>query len=439
MTDRPRAGTSFPLFRSYLLYGGVGAVAFYLLLSISLMQEVRSALYDQYVGHLTEKARSLYQDIERDFLTPNHLSFADLARDRSRLRQQLDAELDAAVASDFNLARVKMFSTEGIVLYDHERPGNEGKIYGNFGEPLFQGALQGRIASIVEEDGEGRFMEVCLPIVAPASGQVMGVLEIYEDVSRFEAEVYRALRQALLWPSLIFLLFNLVLGFLVAKADRIITADTELLHEIRRKMEKYLSSATVEAIWSAVIGKQPLFAGRRQTLVIWFSDIRGFTSFAEQHEPETVVAELNRILELQARVIHEHGGVVDKFVGDAVMATFAGDRFEAAVRAGLAVQDAIRHTPGISLRVGIGVHVGEVVVGSIGSEERRDYTAIGDPVNTGSRLCGLARPGEIVVSGAVWEGLPASHAGIFRPRPAAGLKGKSAAIALYSSLDEAPP
>lgn len=54
--------------------------------------------------------------------------------------------------------------------------------------------------------------------------------------------------------------------------------------------------------------------------MVWFSDIRGFTSYAEQHEPEMVVAELNRILELQAEIIHEHGGIIDKFVGDEVMA-----------------------------------------------------------------------------------------------------------------------
>lgn len=432
MTDRHRLGKPFPLFRYYLLYGGVGAAIFYLLLFFSFIQAERQALHEQYIRHLTEKTISLYQDIERDFLVPNQLSFADLALDRGSLRKQFDAELDAIVLNDFSLAKVKMFTADGIVIYDHERPENEGLPYASIGEPLFQGALQGRTAATLEVDGNSRFMEVCLPIVAPGSNRVLGILELYEDVTRFEAEVYRALKQALLVPTIIFLLFNLVLCLLVIKADRIISADTELLHSIRRNMEKYLSSSTIEAIWTAVTGKLPLFTGHRQSLVVWFSDIRGFTSFAEQHEPEMVVAELNRILELQAEIIHEYGGIIDKFVGDEVMATFAGNRADSAVGAALAVMAAIHGKTDLLFQVGIGIHAGEAVVGSIGSDARRDYTAIGDTINTGARLCGAASPGEIIISEEVMGQLPHEVAGVFHQRPAASLKGKAATISTYS-------
>lgn len=426
----------FLLLRYYLLYGGLGAVVFYLLLIFSFTQAERMALYDQYIQHLTAKAQILYQDIDRDFLAPRQVELGGLAQGPPALLRELDAELDVLVRSDFNLARVKLFSAEGITLYDHEHPENLGQRYASWGEPGFQSALQGRAASSLEVDGNGRFMEICLPVLAPGTNRVLGVLELYEDVGRFEGQVYLALRQALLAPTLIFVVFNLILALLVAKADRIIAAETGLLHAIRQNMEKYLSRSAIEAIWTAVSGKLHLFTGKRQSLVVWFSDIRGFTAFSEQNEPEKVVAELNRILELQEEIIHREGGVVDKFIGDAVMATFAADAAESAVRVGLAVLAAVRGQKDLPFRLGIGIHAGDAVVGTIGSDARRDYTAIGDTVNTASRLCGVASPGEVVISGEVCRELSPEQASRFKPRHLSGLKGKAAAIEAFSCCGE---
>lgn len=138
--------------------------------------------------------------------------------------------------------------------------------------------------------------------------------------------------------------------------------------------------------------------GSRQRVAILFSDLRGFTRYAEDLPPEQLVAELNAYLDAMVRVIKSEGGVVDKFVGDSIMAVFGA--FESpetaaarAVRAAHGMQRALaRHNRervarGLpALRHGIGVHVGHVVAGNIGNADRLQYTVIGDAVNLASRL-----------------------------------------------------
>lgn len=150
-------------------------------------------------------------------------------------------------------------------------------------------------------------------------------------------------------------------------------------------------------------------AGKRATVTVLFADIRGFTSFAEQVTPEEAVATLDRYLQVMADAILRHGGTLDKYIGDAVMAIFGAplaraDHAEAAVRTALQLRREVAALgenigqDGERLLIGIGVHSGEAVVGSIGASNRREYTAIGDVVNVASRLEEAAAPGEILLS-----------------------------------------
>lgn len=135
---------------------------------------------------------------------------------------------------------------------------------------------------------------------------------------------------------------------------------------------------------------------------VLFSDIRGFTALSEVTAPEAVVAMLNGYFSRQVGVIFAHGGTLDKFIGDAIMAFWGApaaqqDHATRAVTAALAMSAALEELRGqlgeigAELEIGIGIHSGSAVVGLIGSEDRLDYTAIGDTVNLASRVEGLTK------------------------------------------------
>jgi adenylate cyclase len=145
-------------------------------------------------------------------------------------------------------------------------------------------------------------------------------------------------------------------------------------------------------------------AGSRKHVVCFFADVRGFTAYSESHPVEEVIAMLNDLLERQTRIILEHRGGIDKFVGDEVMATFEGeDGLDRALRAALDIQaEPLTHA---AVSIGIGIHAGEVIQGDIGSRDRKDFTIIGSTVNLAARLCSAAGPGQILVTESVWNTL----------------------------------
>ena len=143
-------------------------------------------------------------------------------------------------------------------------------------------------------------------------------------------------------------------------------------------------------------------AGQTREVTLLFSDIRGFTSLSETRRPEEVVALLNRYFSMQVDVVFRHGGSLDKFIGDCIMALWGAplddaDHAKHAVACALDMADTLQTfrrelgDAGKSFDVGIGVHSGPAVVGLIGSERRREYTAIGDTVNLASRIEGLTK------------------------------------------------
>ncbi len=150
--------------------------------------------------------------------------------------------------------------------------------------------------------------------------------------------------------------------------------------------------------------------GVLQTITILFADIRGFTRISEHAPPEKIVNLLNRYFSAMTDIIFAHGGTLDKYLGDGLMALFgaptatpkdAANAISAAVamqRRMLSINDELRQEGFPEIGIGIGLHTGEVTVGYIGSERRSEYTAIGDTVNTASRLESNAKGGEILVS-----------------------------------------
>jgi class 3 adenylate cyclase len=167
-------------------------------------------------------------------------------------------------------------------------------------------------------------------------------------------------------------------------------------------MQKFVSMSTVEMIQSANTKK--ISAGEKVVLTVLFSDMRGFTSMSEHRTPEDTVRVLNACLSLQAGKVQKFHGDVDKFIGDAVLALFQGEDMELnAIRCATEIHEVLEELNAKNgsqppIRVGIGIVTGEVILGSIGSENRLDYTVIGSNVNLCSRLCSNAAPGETLLA-----------------------------------------
>ena len=164
----------------------------------------------------------------------------------------------------------------------------------------------------------------------------------------------------------------------------------------RLQLMKFVSRETVSAIRAADAGGVAR-GGTRRHVAVLFSDIRGYTAFAEAVAPEVVVEMLNQYLDAQTAIVERHGGDVDKFIGDEVVAVFQGAGMErSAVACGLEIQralaDLLEAHPEWNLHVGLGIAAGEVVMGAIGARDRLDFTALGRVVNLASRLCDAAPP-----------------------------------------------
>ena len=163
-------------------------------------------------------------------------------------------------------------------------------------------------------------------------------------------------------------------------------------------MEKYVSKSTADMISKVETGeysKEP----RRENITVFFSDVRGFTTYSENHDPLVVVKNLNAIFDIQVAVIEKYQGDIDKFVGDEIMATFSTPK--EAFKAALDIQkelEKFNNGKDEKLQIGIGINFGEAIVGSIGSGDYLDWTAIGDTVNLGARLCGFSPAGKVVIS-----------------------------------------
>jgi adenylate cyclase len=173
----------------------------------------------------------------------------------------------------------------------------------------------------------------------------------------------------------------------------------------RRTLERYVSKNLVREILDNPDSYYASLKGVRMPATVLFSDIVGFTSLTENADPEPLVKQLNEYLSRMTAAVFQHGGTLDKFIGDAVMAVWGNVRSHGpaedarmAARAALRMRHELRvlnqgwHEQGIApFAIGIGINQGVVVVGNIGSQEKADPTVIGDAVNLASRLEGLTR------------------------------------------------
>ncbi len=178
--------------------------------------------------------------------------------------------------------------------------------------------------------------------------------------------------------------------------------------QIRGAFERYVAPSVVDRVLHNP--DEMRLGGRRRVISVLFADIRGYTTFSEQADPEHVVELLNQYFTLATDIIFAREGTLDKFLGDAVMAFFNApedqdDHPYRVVDAALALQSAVAELNtrrgADSLTFSIGVNMGEAVVGNVGTPRAMNYTAIGDVVNVAKRLQERAEPGQILVEESV--------------------------------------
>ena len=201
----------------------------------------------------------------------------------------------------------------------------------------------------------------------------------------------------------------------------------------RRRLRSMFSGYVSPTVLTSILDGRLSFqqGGELRRVCVLFSDIRSFTRRSEDQRPEVVIALLNRYFDLMVDCIHDLGGTVDKFIGDGLMAFFGapngmGSPADTAMECAVSMLEKLEQLnqelerEGTdSIQIGIGLHVGEVVVGHVGSAGRHEYTAIGDTVNVAARLEGLCKDTDrtIVVSAEVAEELDTAY-----PLDALGLK-----------------
>jgi len=192
-----------------------------------------------------------------------------------------------------------------------------------------------------------------------------------------------------------------LLGVWGASTARALVRSRAARRRVQEMFGRYLAPQVVSRLLAHE--DEAAAGGTRRTITVLFSDIRGFTTWSEGRKPEQVVAQLNEYLSAMADVVAEHGGYVDKFIGDAVMALWGVPlpRPDHAGAALAAAREMLRRLEQLNqdwrarglepFRIGVGLHSGEALVGNLGSNRKADYTAIGDTVNTASRLEGMTK------------------------------------------------
>ena len=219
------------------------------------------------------------------------------------------------------------------------------------------------------------------------------------------------------WIDLVHVDGAIILSALFVALYRTITegSDKRMITEM---FGKHVSPALVSRMLSHDDPLKALdLSGKRAKVTIFYSDIRGFTAMSENMTPEQIYGQLNEYFEEMCKIVFEHGGYVDKFIGDCLMAVFsAPDPRPGTIDAVEATESAFRQQERIIemmtewkeqgrqlFTVGMGLNTGEVVMGNLGSSDRLNYTVIGDNVNTAARLYNVAKGGQTIISEATYN------------------------------------
>ncbi len=216
---------------------------------------------------------------------------------------------------------------------------------------------------------------------------------------------------------------------------------TEDRRVIKDMFARYLSNDIVQNLVKSPELVKP--GGGTKHATVFFADIRGYTSFSEDKSPEYIIEVLNEYFTEAVEIVIKYGGYIDKFIGDCIMAAWGVpmvNETEDAIKAvscAVEIQNLVKSTDrkffqgkASSLKVGFGMHTGDLVAGNLGSSRRMDYTVIGDTVNLAARLEGVSEAGEIIITEDTRQHLDDRF--LLEPRKAVKVKGKVKPIQIYN-------
>ncbi|MCB1178800.1 MAG: adenylate/guanylate cyclase domain-containing protein, partial [Leptospiraceae bacterium] len=226
----------------------------------------------------------------------------------------------------------------------------------------------------------------------------------------------------------------------------------KMLHgrEEKEKVKSLFGQYLTREVSEEILNGRVKLGGDKFEATIIFSDIRNFTSMSEKMAPEEVLSFLNSYMEYMIDVIVEHGGIIDKFMGDGILATFGvpvrnDNHAEKALLAAKAMQAALsklneeRKIENLSeIKIGIGIHTGIVIAGNIGNKHKTEYTVIGDTVNLASRIEGLTKSynSSILISDSTYKQLPdkLKQELTLNELPNSSVRGKKETVNLYEVM-----
>lgn len=209
--------------------------------------------------------------------------------------------------------------------------------------------------------------------------------------------------------------------------------------KIRSVLNKVVSKEVAEEILKSTLH----LGGEDRIITMLFSDIRGFTKLSENLAPQVVITMINTYMTKMSRIIETEGGCIDKYVGDEIMALYGApvahpDHALRAISSAILMVEKLRAwnkersaEKRLPIEMGIGIHTGLVVVGNMGAEDRLNYTVLGSSVNLASRLCGVAKPMQILISESTLNEKNVKDSFHIEPLPAVSLKGFSEVINIY--------
>ena len=288
----------------------------------------------------------------------------------------------------------------------------------------------------------GLAMGALVPRVRAIQGVALGALIVFVYIS----VNYLIFASYNLWLNLVYPVLTAAAAYVGITIFKYVTEEREK-KKIRGAFQYYLTSSVINEML-----KDPSklkLGGDKKDLTVMFSDIRGFTTISESLTPEELVHLLNEYLTAMTNIVFKYDGLLDKYIGDAIMAVFGApldqpDHAEKACRTALemnaeliGLQKKWEGEGRPAIRIGIGVNTGEMVVGNMGSEMRFDYTVMGDSVNLASRLEGINKEygTSIVISETTYGRVSGNF--VCRELDSVRVKGKLVPVKIYELLGEA--
>jgi adenylate cyclase len=454
----------------------------------SLYTLAQRHLYDEYrakllsiactAAALTDGSQLKTIHDRQDEATP---AYAELHRALKAVRavnRRKDTQVERifTVVQDAGLLHVAVDAEENPALMGHA-----GEVYRTQGAPL-----QWETAAVEQDfstDEFGRYLRAHAP-VRDRDGKIVGVVVAQSRVDWVEGKLW-AIKVAGMVALALSLVLAIPVAFLlsarasrpltelkrvldsIAKGDLKARANVESKDEfgevalsvntmadglaerdrVKSAFARYVSQQVMDSVLTSDSGG--VLRGDRRRITVLFSDIRGFSKISEHLAPEKVVQLLNDYFELMVEVVFRNQGTLDKFMGDGLMAIFGAPendpyQEEHALKAAMEMQQELAklqvrwESEGIQIRIGVGIHSGPAIVGTIGSSRRMEYTAIGDTVNVASRLQTATKElgANILVSEHTYYG--AKGAFPFRNMGTITVRGREEPLTVYA-LDTASP